>query len=498
MISVSTVVFCGAKTQMLARRLLSTVIAVAVVAVAIAGETASQEGKKAQAPSVATAGLVLKPRDVNVLMADRAKRSGMANVTVWDKPEGRAWVENWRRPENSFQWFVEAPEAGRYEVNVLAEGSAQAAAEVVSDGGRIAFRLPKGWDKLILADPLFVPKGRSTITLRLLKPDDAKLKSLELIGLAARDDIHRRVERLRASTRWLRDAKYGIMFQWGGWGYPQHGPKKPWPKMIDDFDVEAFARMAQETGAGYVIWSVTWCSYHFPAPIKAIDCIAPGHTSQRDLVGDLADALAKRNIKLMLYYHEGHPDKDWWPKNWDYSDADRKAKFVNNLCDVVTEVGQRYGRKVSGWFLDDGMLFYPAPFERITQALKAGNPDRLVSYNSWILPRLTEFQEVYMGEGFTGSAATPVGSDGIFPTGPQKGLFAHGMFVLDGPDWGINHPDTRIDQPAFSAEAAVGMVQQAAERGQSLSFNLLMYQDGSVSPASLAVLRAVRKAIRGK
>ena len=103
-----------------------------------------------------------------------------------------------------------------------------------------------------------------------------------------------------------------------------------------------------------------------------------------------------------------------------------------------------------------------------------------------------------MGEGFTGSAATPVGSDGIFPTGPQKGLFAHGMFVLDGPDWGINHPDTRIDQPAFSAEAAVGMVQQAAERGQSLSFNLLMYQDGSVSPASLAVLRAVRKAIRGK
>jgi hypothetical protein len=289
-----------------------TIIAVvlAVTAASVAAEDASQEGKKAQAPSAATPGLALVPGDVNVLMADRAKRSGMLNVTVWGKPEGRAWVENWKRPDDTFQWTVEAPQAGRYEVSVLAEGSVQAEAEIVSDGGRIAFRLPKGWDKLILAEPLPVPKGRSTITLRLLEPDIAKLKSLELINLAARGDIQRRIERLRASTRWLRDAKYGIMFQWGGWGYPQHG--------------------------------------------------------------------------------------------------------------------------------------------------------------------------------------------GIFPAGPQKGLFAHGMFVLDGPDWGINGPDIKINPPAFSAERAVGLVRRAAERGQTLSFNLLMYEDGSVSPTSLEVLRAVRKAIRGK
>ena len=358
--------------------------------------------------------------------------------------------------------------------------------------------MPKGWDKLILPEPFVVPKGRSTITLRLLKPDNARLKSLELINLAARDDIHRRVVQLRASTQWLRDAKYGLMFQWGGWGYPQHGPKKPWPKMIDDFDVEAFARMAEEAGAGYVIWSATWCTYHFPAPIKAIDRIAPGHTSQRDLVGDLADALARRNIKLMLYYHEGHPDKDWWPKNWDYADTDRKEKFVNNLCDVMTEVGQRYGKQVSGWFLDDAMLYYPAPFERITKALKAGNPDRLVSYNSWVLPRLTEFQEVWMGEGFRGSDTTPLGGDGIFPSRPQKGLFAQGMFVLDGPGWGINHPETKINKPCLSPEQAAELVSKASAHGQTLSFNLLMYEDGSISPECMEVMRAVRRLIRGQ
>jgi len=72
------------------------------------------------------------------------------------------------------------------------------------------------------------------------------------------------------------------------------------------------------------------------------------------------------------------------------------------------------------------------------------------------------------------------------------------MIVLDGPDWGINGPDIKINPPAFPAEQAVGLVRRAAERGQTLSFNLLMYEDGSVSPASLEVLRAVRKAVRGK
>ena len=404
----------------------------------------------------------LESSQVNVLMADRAKRSGMRNVTVWGKPEGRAWVENWQRPENSFQWLVEAAEAGRYEVSVLAEGSAQAEAEIVSEGGTCHIPLAQGLGQAHPARTAARPQGAKH---NHSAAAEARQREAQVAGTdqpcrpRRHSSPHRATPRLK---QWLRDAKYGIMFQWGGWGYPQHGPKKPWPKMIDDFDVDAFARMADDTGAGYVIWSVTWCSYHFPAPIKAIDRITPGHTSQRDLVGDLADALAKRNIKLLLYYHEGHAENDWWPKNWDYADTERKEKFVNNFCDVMTEVGQRYGKKISGWFLDDGMLFYPAPFERITRALKAGNPDRLVSYNSWILPRLTEFQEVYMGEGFEGSAATPVGGDGIFPTGPQKGLFAHGMFILDGPDWGINHPETKINQPRFSADGAAGLVQRAS------------------------------------
>ena len=41
--------------------------------------------------------------------------------------------------------------------------------------------------------------------------------------------------------------------------------------MIDDFNVEKFADMVQSTGAGYVIWSATWRTYYFPAPIQSIE-----------------------------------------------------------------------------------------------------------------------------------------------------------------------------------------------------------------------------------
>ena len=195
----------------------------------------------------------------------------------------------------------------------------------------------------------------------------------------------------------MADAGYGLMFQWGEWGYPQHGPRKEWPKMIDDFNVESFADMCAEVGAGYVVWSATWMTYYFPAPIKAIDNILPGRTCSRDLIGELADALNKRGIKMILYYHLGHGtnvNAEWWKENW-VSHASM-TKFFENFCVITTEVGTRYGKKLAGWMIDDGMIYYPGPFEQMGKALKTGNPDRLISYNSWVLPRFTDFQDFFL------------------------------------------------------------------------------------------------------
>ena len=87
-----------------------------------------------------------------------------------------------------------------------------------------------------------------------------------------------------------------------------------------------------------------------------------------------------------------------------------------------------------------------------------------------------------------------IGSDGIYPSGPQAGLQSHGMFCVDGTDWGIWKPN----QPAplqINAEKATNIVKKANERGQLMSLNFNMYQDGQVTPETLDMFRQLKAAI---
>jgi len=269
--------------------------------------------------------------------------------------------------------------------------------------------------------------------------------------------------------------------------------------------------MIQGAGAGYVIWSATWRTYYFPAPIQAIERIMPGRTSKRDLIGELADALNHRGIRLMLYYHCGYGDREWQTRNFGVTDPNQigtDALFRKNWIAIVTEVGERYRNRLVGWFIDEG--WYPSPFEEQNKALKAGFPGRVVSFNDWIRPRLTDFEDVEFGEGFNGlndcagrlfPDGPPDGGDGIYVEGPHKGLQAHGMFILDGagygPEWGIWQPDTTIAKPTYTSEQIIEMAKESQQRHVAISFNLLMYEDGTVSPASLDAVRLFGKTIRG-
>lgn len=451
------------------------------------------------------------PTEIAYLMADRAFRS-QSLKTRTDETEGmvkRFWVENWRQPEESFEWTVHVQRKGNYEVTLMV--SAPAGTRLQIEGPKdqltcetsVASKGGYAWDRITLPAPLRLPAGDSTVRIRLLNPvttgrAGAALKSIELLDTAERPRMDARIRAFKSDTSWLNDAKFGFMTQCGEWAYPPHGPRKPWPEMVDRFDVEKFADMVESTGAGYAVWSATWATFYFPAPIKAIDAIMPDRTSKRDLIGEMADALRKRNIRLILYYHVGHDSNaangSWWSKNW--VSPDDKTLFVNNWCSIVREVGERYGERLAGWLFDDDLVYYPAPYERLGNAAKAGNKKRIISYNPWIQARGTDFQDFQFGEAFSGSSELPPSADGIWPAGPMKGLHAHGNFQIDGPDWGINKPDTVIQPPHLTPERAMQIAMAAAERDIALSWNMLMYDDGSVADASLQLLQQTGQAIR--
>ena len=125
------------------------------------------------------------------------------------------------------------------------------------------------------------------------------------------------------------------------------------------FDVRAFAEQMSEIGVEYVIFTLWHEGMYNLGPNPAIDKWLPGHTTKRDLVGELADALAAKKIALLLYTS---------PNNVNLSSEEMaKVGYIKNdsthppmpvfndfMNEVYAEVAGRYSKKpnVLGFFWD--------------------------------------------------------------------------------------------------------------------------------------------------
>ncbi|MEY9938969.1 alpha-L-fucosidase [Streptacidiphilus sp. MAP5-3] len=454
--------------------------------------------------------------NVTVLLATAAGRMPDMSVQGGDTRKN-FYIDNFLTSSDYLTWDVQVAAGASYQASLLVDTDAGETFTLSVDGtsSSVTFTAPAGWNRVLVGD-LALPTGSSTIRLtRGSLTHDVYVKSLELIRASDVAARNTRITAARADTTWLSKAGYGLMFQYGSWGYPHNvGPAKSLDQQAADFDVPAFVEMVQETGAGYVVWSISWWGYHLDAPLSSPDSIvtaaggpaSPGLTSTRDLIGDVAAACQAAGIRFMLYYHTGDEDSAWWPyQNWPATFATNgtgdRSTFFANWTEVVTEIGNRYGSNLDGFFFDDGMvLYYPAAYEQLQKAARAGNSKRLVSWNNWILPAVTDFQDVWFGEGSTGGAQTgsaAAGGNGVFTSGPYQGLLQHGMFTMDD-DWGVHTQNTTVSTAStVTSAAAIGWATGAVSRNVPISFDLMMYQDGTVNPNDLRILGDVRQVVRG-
>jgi hypothetical protein len=359
-----------------------------------------------------------------------------------------------------------------------------------------------------LSGLLRLPAGESEIRLRAVAPAgqafNLALFSVELVKPAVAKKISAEATALRSSTRWMSDAKYGLMFTWNEATFPRNGPKKSFEEATRDFDVNAFADMVANTGAGFIVLTTSWSSYYVPAPIQSWERLVPGHTTHRDLIADLADALGKRHIKLMLYYHAGRSQDSWWTRS-EMQAMDREAYF-KGWEEQIREIGLRYGDKLAGWWFDDAIAFYypmQAPWKAMTEAAKAGYPGRVIGYNAWILPKATDLQDYSCGEGdfpdrlaAENDAELPMGGSGIYLSGPQKGLQATMTLTNEGTDWGHVTKDAAIPAPRYSTSQMIEYVRQAMARRAVPVINLEVYQDGTASPQAIEEFKAIKEALQ--
>jgi hypothetical protein len=317
-----------------------------------------------------------------------------------------------------------------------------------------------------------------------------QIRSVELTPVKARKRLAAdaaRARASRASTDWMVEAVYGLFFHWTSRNAPREGPRRPYKDAVRDFNVEAFADMVAETGAGWVIFTANHADPHCPAPIRAWEKLFPDQTTERDLIGEIADALNKRHVRLMLYFASHILGRMGKVDSQQYLAA-HKA--------VLTEVGERYGNRIAGYWFDgwyQTMETYPdlSPAQ-LYDSVKAGNPERLAAYNFWLFPVESDWQDYWAGEG--SALRPPLGRH--IERGAGRGLQLHSAWMLDAP-WVHSTLNTEMEPPRFEDEQLIDYVKACAAKKGTVTFNLGIFQDGNIGPATLKQMQALRKVIRG-
>lgn len=217
-----------------------------------------------------------------------------------------------------------------------------------------------------------------------------------------------------ADTSWMLERKYGVFLHYQHrilLGY-SHGTaalgtkaKLPplsemtaegWNRFVDGFDVQGFADQMAEGQVGWVLFCIDDHSFGWPcAPNKTFDKYtgySPGEKcSRRDLIAEVADALAARNVKLICYYAGlngcmGDP-KAWAGLKDDGNDrTPPSAECRKRRIEVLKEFTDRYKNKAAGWWFDavmpDSYREQPHDWWAIESVVHAANPQAVIAF-SW-------------------------------------------------------------------------------------------------------------------
>ncbi len=295
----------------------------------------------------------------------------------------------------------------------------------------------------------------------------------------------------RADFSPLRGAGYGVGFHWTTASAPPRGEALPHDAAIKAFDVAAFVQQVKETGAGYVLFTATHSKHYFCGPHPEIDKILPGRTCERDLLMELADALRAEGLRLVMYYNSGiHANDPEWRRAVGAEDKSSATRFFDAWVRVIGWIGERYGPRVCALWIDGGYeldAFEHTPWEDMTQAAKAGFPDRLVCYNPGIERHhlYTPCQDFWAGE---------VCRLNYIPRGERTpaGLPWHAFVSWHGDSrkpgcgfWVMDETNRGLDWFSPPAEYAWRFLQTFQRVGGAVTFNLFCYQDGSIYPPDL-------------
>jgi len=322
-------------------------------------------------------------------------------------------------------------------------------------------------------------------------------------------------------TDWLHEARWGVMLHYLGAPPSSAGGEElsaeEWNRRIDGFDAGALAEQLASTGTGYLLFTIGQNSGHYCAPNATYDRIVgirPSKCSRRDLILDLAKALAPHGIRLMVYLPSGAPAADpvarkrlaWrWgrPGGWQLPGepvGGRLVEFQRHWEAVIREWSLRWGGNVYGWwidgcyFADEMYRFADEPnFASFAAALKAGNPEAIVAFNPGVkLPVVCHTRH----EDYTAGEVPLEKVPEALKSCPGRWIEREGKPVqcqvlsFLGTSW------CRGDRPALPDETIIGYTRELNQQGVVVTWDVPIGTDGRIPEPFVNQLNAVGKAIR--
>lgn len=146
-------------------------------------------------------------------------------------------------------------------------------------------------------------------------------------------------------------------YQWASTVWADGSPVTSLDELADNFDANSFAEYAGLMRAQYIIFTTSHANMNALFPSKVLERYLPGHTSRRDVLRDIITAMKAKHIRVMFYIHpsDGHDFTKEDQERVGYNDGPPYGKYNDFYNEYIAELVDRYGKDVSGYFMDGGV-----------------------------------------------------------------------------------------------------------------------------------------------
>tara|TARA_R110002073_G_scaffold43606_2_gene121573 strand:- start:7533 stop:8723 length:1191 start_codon:yes stop_codon:yes gene_type:complete len=345
--------------------------------------------------------------------------------------------------------------------------------------------------------------------VRLRRTDNHKTAAvpIQMLSVSDREYIRERLEQGKETAKltgrraaWM-EGQWGFRFNMPGMKQPEALAEFDVPKMIDQIKVLDTATWVQIN----ITQGANGSFYTAPHPELAKH-ISPDIVPQRDLFGEMLDALIEQGFKVMVYFAtEGptmgkHPEKalpgviETW-KNYAKSREMTPEQAVAEI--IVKEYSLRYGTKISGWWFDHASY---GDIKALEKAALAGNPEAALTFNVGGSPELLTCPE----SDFTAGHPTPMKRHSPSWEGNEvaiklieKNNYINGSLGHFFPPM---QETWNSGKPAFQTEQAIDWTVRIVQAGGAITWAVAL-ADAKGKQAPLASvqfkqLKAINKAVR--